>query len=39
MLTSLLSLRSGCDISVDVFESSDLVEVVERVGDDLRVGE
>jgi len=38
-LTSLLSLRSVCDISVDVFESTDFVEVVERVGDDLLVGE
>jgi len=36
---SLLSLQSRCDISVDVFESSDLVEVVEHVGDDLLIGE
>ena len=39
MLTSILSLHFGHDISVDMLESSDFVEVVKRVGDDFLVAE
>jgi len=37
-LTSQLSLLVGCNVSVDMLESSDFVEVGERVGDGFFVG-
>ena len=37
-LTSLLSLLVGCNVSVDMLESTDFVEVVERVGNGFFVG-